>query len=214
MQMIRLRTRPTLWAGLGLVLAFTGSAPASAQQGSVDAGKQKSTTCAACHGADGNSSSADWPSLAGQHAKYIVRQLKAFRDGDRPDVLGMKALASQLSEQDMLDIAAYFESQQLDPKGADPELVSRGEDIYRGGIPERGIAACIACHGPDGRGNPMAAYPRLSHQHAAYVQKTLGDYASGARKSDADMNQMMRNEAETLLESEMHALASYVQGLE
>ncbi len=196
-----------------LVLSAVCAADASAQQGSVEAGREKSTTCAACHGPDGNSPSPQWPSLAGQHAEYTVRQLEAFRDGTRPDVLGMQALASQLSEQDMLDIAAFYAAQTLDPKGANPELVGRGEDIYRGGIPERGIAACIACHGPGGRGNPMAAYPRVSHQHSDYVAKTLEDYASGARRSDAELNQMMRNVAEMLLEEEIRALASYLQGL-
>lgn len=211
-----------LWPVIGLVLIVAGGAPAAAQQeaaqaasqrGSVEAGREKATTCAACHGEAGNSPSAEWPSLAGQHAEYTVDQLKAFRDGTRPDVLDMQNLAAQLSEQDMWDIAAYYEAQTLEPKGANPDLVSRGEDIYRGGIPERGIAACIACHGPSGRGNPMAAYPRISNQHATYVEKTLGDYASGERRSDADVNQMMRNVAEMLLEEEMRALASYVQGL-
>ncbi len=198
---------------LGLALAAAGGAQAWAQEGSVEAGREKSTTCAACHGQDGNSPSPEWPSLAGQHAEYTVRQLEAFREGERPDVLGMQALAAELSEQDMLDIAAFYEAQTLDPKGADPELAGRGEDIYRGGIPERGIAACIACHGPNGRGNPLAAYPRVSHQHSTYVMKTLGDYADGERRSDADLNQMMRNVAEMLLEEEMRALASYMQGL-
>lgn len=198
---------------LGLALAAAGGTQAWAQEGSVEAGREKSTTCAACHGQDGNSPSPEWPSLAGQHAEYTVRQLEAFREGERPDVLGMQALAAELSEQDMLDIAAFYEAQTLDPKGADPELAGRGEDIYRGGIPERGIAACIACHGPSGRGNPLAAYPRVSHQHSAYVMKTLGDYADGERRSDADVNQMMRNVAEMLLEEEMRALASYMQGL-
>jgi cytochrome c553 len=88
-----------------------------------------------------------------------------------------------------------------------------GQQIYRGGIPERGVAACIACHGPTGMGNPMAAYPRIGGQHSAYVLSTLQAYASGERRSDADMNQMMRNVSELLFENEMRALASYVQGL-
>lgn len=209
------RTFPRLSAAVVVLLAACAAAtPAWPQQrGSVEAGREKSTTCAACHGADGNSPSPEWPSLAGQHAEYTVHQLEAFAAGERPDVLGMRGFAEPLSEQDMWDIAAYYEAQALDPKGANPELVSRGEDIYRGGVPERGIAACIACHGPEGLGNPMAAYPRISNQQSAYVLKTLRDYSSGARRSDADLNQMMRNVAEMLLEEEMRALASYVQGL-
>ena len=200
-------------------LSYSLAAPVSAQEGaaaaaegSVDAGRAKSSTCAACHGVDGNSVTPDWPSLAGQHPSYIVRQLEAFKSGDRQNVT-MMPFAQMLSEQDMLDVAAYFAAQKPTPKGADPSLVSLGQQIYRGGVPERGIAACIACHGPGGHGNPFAAYPRIGGQHSAYVAKTLQEYASGARRSDVDSNQMMRNVAGLLFEDEIRALASYVQGL-
>ncbi len=186
---------------------------ALAQEGSVEAGKAKSTTCAACHGVDGNSVNADWPSLAGQHASYIAHQLHAFKNGDRSNVT-MNPFAMTLSDQDILDIAAYFSSQKLSPKGADPALVTLGQQIYRGGSVDRGIAACIACHGPDGHGNPLAAFPRIGGQHAAYVAQTLGAYASGQRRSDANHNQMMRNVAALLRDDEIKALASYVQGLQ
>lgn len=198
-----------------LAIVLSGSllaCQASAQEGSVEAGRTKAATCAACHGVDGNSVSPEWPALAGQHPAYIVRQLQAFKDGDRQDVT-MQPFAALLSEQDMLDVAAYFSTQTPTPKGADPQLVTLGQQIYRGGVPERGIAACIGCHGPTGHGNPLAAYPRISNQHAAYVTKTLKAYASGDRRSDADLNQMMRNVAGLLLEDEIRAVASYVQGL-
>jgi cytochrome c553 len=190
-----------------------GLALAQEPQGSAEAGKTKSATCSACHGADGNSVTPEWPSLAGQHANYIVRQLEAFKRGERADA-AMQGFASMLSEQDMRDIAAYYAAQTPKPLGADPAEVSLGEDIYRGGVAERGVAACIACHGPAGRGNPLAAFPRLSHQHATYVFNTLRDYAAGTRRSDSDHNQMMRNVAGALFENEMRALASYVQGLQ
>ena len=125
----------------------------------------------------------------------------------------MKPFADMLSEQDMLDVAAYFSAQKPTPKGADPALVSLGQQIYRGGVPERGIAACIACHGPGGHGNAVSAYPRIGGQHSAYVSKTLHQYASGDRRSDVEVNQMMRNVAALLLEDEIKALSSYVQGL-
>jgi cytochrome c553 len=188
------------------------SGAVQAQEGSVDAGRTKSATCAACHGADGNSITPDWPSLAGQHPAYIVKQLNAFKNGERTNVT-MKPFADLLSDQDMLDVAAYFATQKPTPKGADPALVSLGQQIYRGGVPERGIAACIACHGPSGDGNPLAAYPRISGQHASYVTSALKAYAVGERTSDASLNQMMRNEAALLREDEIRALASYVQGL-
>jgi cytochrome c553 len=184
-----------------------------AQPGSAEAGQAKSASCATCHGADGNSiATPDWPSLAGQHAGYTVRQLEAYRSGERTDP-GMQGFAATLSAEDMHDIAAWYESQALGPKGTDPALLERAERIYRGGIPERGIAACIACHGPSGQGNPLAGYPRISHQHSAYLAKTLRDYRSGDRRSDSTLNQMMRNTAELLLDDEIDALASYMQGL-
>ena len=189
-----------------------GSAGLQAQEGSPEAGQQKSITCAACHGTDGNSVTPDWPSLAGQHADYTARQLQAYKAGERMDA-GMRGFASTLSDQDMHDIAAYFADQTLAVKGADPALVGRGQRIYRGGIPERGIAACIACHGPTGMGNPLSGYPRISHQHAPYLAKTLREYQAGDRRSDATLNQMMRNVAELLLDDEIDALASYMQGL-
>ena len=113
----------------------------------------------------------------------------------------------------MLDVAAYFEAQTPTPKGADPSLVGLGQQIYRGGVPTRGVPACIACHGPTGAGNPLAAYPRISNQHAAYATKQLNLYAAGDRRSDVDLNQMMRNVASQLFEDEIRALASYMQGL-
>lgn len=184
----------------------------SAAQGSVDAGRTKSATCAACHGVDGNSVAPNWPSLAGQHPEYIARQIKAFKNGERKDVT-MLPFAQMLSDQDVLDIAAYFSAQKPAPKGADPALVSLGQQIYRGGVPTRGIPACIACHGPGGHGNPFAAYPRIGWQHSAYVTKALNDYKAGERASDG-ANQMMRNVASLLKDDEIRALASYVQGLD
>jgi cytochrome c553 len=200
-----------LWLSV-LLGGSLAAASASAQEGSVEAGRTKAATCAACHGIDGNSVTPDWPMLAGQHAGYIVRQLRAFKEGERTDVT-MKPFADMLSEQDMLDVAAYFEAQTPTPKGADPALVTLGQQIYRGGVPARGVAACIACHGPEGDGNPLAAYPRIGGQHAAYTTKQLNLYRTGDRRSDIELNQMMRNVASQLFEDEIRALASYVQGL-
>jgi cytochrome c553 len=198
------------WA---FVLAWLVSSTALAQTGSVDAGRTKAALCAACHGNDGNSVAPEWPSLAGQHATYIVEQLQAFKSGERVDVT-MTPFAMTLSEQDMFDVAAYFASQPRTPKGAPPEAVTLGQQIYRGGVPERGIAACIACHGPTGQGNPLAAFPAISGQHAAYTAKQLNAYRAGERRSDTSFNQMMRNVARLLLDDEITALAGYVQGLQ
>lgn len=209
----RSKERFRAWAALAVLLGALTSTYTNAQPGSAEAGKSKAAVCTACHGTDGNSVTPEWPNLAGQHPKYLVRQLEAFKNGERMNVV-MQGPVASLSEDDMWDISAFFAAQTPRPLGADPDLVERGERIYRGGIPDRGIAACIACHGPTGQGNPPASYPRIAGQHATYVFNTLQQYASGERRSDSQVNQMMRNVAELLLEDEMRALASYVQGLQ
>lgn len=181
-------------------------------EGSAEAGKAKSITCAACHGQDGNSVNPQWPNLAGQNAKYIVQQLQAFKSGERADPL-MTPQAMMLSEEDMHNLAVYFASQQSAPKPvANPKTIDKGEALYRGGDMESGAAACMACHGPTGRGNPAAAYPLLRGQYATYVTKQLRDYAAERRKSDQP-TRVMRDIASRLSEDDMLAVASYVQGL-
>ena len=184
----------------------------SLAQGSVEAGRAKAAVCAACHGTEGNSVMGEWPNLAGQHASYFVRQLEAYQRGERQDVL-MTAFASPLSAEDIADLAAYFATLPAVQLGADPELVELGQRIYRSGLPDRGVAACTACHGPSGRGNPLASFPVVRGQHAAYVVNTLHAYASGDRRSDSSVNQMMRDIAVSLREDEIRAVASYIQGL-
>jgi cytochrome c553 len=181
-------------------------------EGSEEAGKARAATCAACHGADGNSVNPQWPSLAGQHAAYIVKQLEAFKEGSRSDVL-MTAQAMPLSQQEMRDLAVYYAAQAPAPKAvADAGSVDKGEALWRGGDRENDIAACIACHGPTGRGNPAAAYPMLKGQHATYTAAQLRAYADGERKSDGS-TRIMRQIAARMREDEIVALASYIQGL-
>jgi cytochrome c553 len=177
----------------------------------ADAGKDKSAVCAACHGADGNSTNTLWPKLAGQHENYIVQQLKNFQSGDRQDP-SMSPQAANLSEQDMLDLAAYFASQTINGGSAFKDSLMLGQKIYRGGNKETGVAACIACHGPTGKGNPAAKYPTISGQHAAYTLKQLQDYKSGKRKA-TDKAEIMRDIAIRMSEAEMQAVTNYIQGL-
>ncbi|HEX7029374.1 MAG TPA: c-type cytochrome [Gammaproteobacteria bacterium] len=201
--------------GIALLLA---AIPAHAGDnlvgGDAEAGETKAAVCAACHGPQGNSVNPIWPKLAGQHAGYLLKQLQAFKlpaeESPRFNAI-MHTQAQPLGEQDMLDLAAYFSAQAVQPGAADPSLVEAGERIYRGGIPEKAVPACIACHGPAGKGNAAANYPALGGQHAAYVVAQLKLYAAGERRTDP--NQMMRNIAAELSEEEMQAVASYVQGL-
>lgn len=182
-------------------------------EGAAEAGQARSVTCAACHGPDGNSVNPAWPSIAGQNAPYILKQLQAFKSGSRTDPL-MTAQAMPLSEQEMRDLAVYYAGQTAAPKTvAAPESVNKGEALYQGGDAENSVAACLACHGPTGRGNPAAAYPMLKGQHAAYTATQLRNYATGQRKSDGP-TRVMRDIAARLEEDDILAVASYVQGLQ
>ena len=194
------------------MLVLVLAASQSLAQGSAAAGQTKSAVCAACHGVDGNSPNPIWPSLAGQHADYLARQIEAFQSGQREDPL-MTSFAAPLSAEDIADLGAYFEAQALTPKTADPSLVDLGEQLYRGGVADRGVPACLACHGPAGKGNPLAGYPAVSGQHATYIANTLAAYAAGTRRSDASSNLMMRDIAAMLSDAEIQAVASYMQGL-
>ena len=147
-------------------------------EGDAARGKEKSALCAACHGADGNSTLAMWPKLAGQHATYTRKQISLIKSGAR-SVPEMTAIVAGLSDQDIEDLAAYYAGQISAPAVADPALVNQGERLYRAGNPETGIPACMACHGPAGEGNPLAVYPALAGQHAAYLAKMLKGFKSG-----------------------------------
>jgi cytochrome c553 len=201
------------WLPVALLLTALQTQAESLVEGSIEAGHSKSITCTACHGGAGNSVNPMWPNIAGQSANYLLGQLAAFKDGSRGDPL-MTAQAMMLSDEDMRDLAVYFESLPAAAMSvAVPGKVDKGEALYRGGNETNGVAACMACHGPTGRGNPAANYPALQGQHATYTAKQLRDYAAGTRKSDGK-TRIMRDVAARLSEDDIHALASYVQGLQ
>jgi len=205
-----MRSKYAALIAISLLATAAGANPLV--DGSPEAGQAKSATCAACHGPQGRSVNPQWPSLAGQNARYLVEQLKAFKEGARSDML-MTAQAMALSEQDMRDLAIFYAAQAPDPKVvANPASVAKGAALYRGGDQENRVAACTACHGPTGQGNPAAAYPMLKGQHATYTATQLRAYASGARKSDGP-TRIMREIAARMREDDIMALASYIQGL-
>lgn len=195
------------WFGSLLTLVIVAG-PATA--GDAALGAQKAAVCAACHGMTGSSINPEWPSIAGQPAAYIVAQLKQFQQGTRVDPL-MTPMAVPLSEADMADLAAHFAQQTPTGHEADPSNWKAGERLFRGGDAARGIPACIACHGPQGRGNVPAGYPALRAQYAVYTYKHLQAFAAGTRKSVG--NDIMHDIASRLTDEEMRALASYTQGL-
>jgi cytochrome c553 len=195
------------WFGSMLALAMAAG-PAAA--GDAALGAQKAAVCGACHGMNGSSVNPEWPNLAGQPEPYVVAQLQQFKQGARVNPL-MTPMAAPLSEQDMKDLGAHFSQQTPAGLEADPSTWKAGEKLYRGGDAARGIPACIACHGPQGRGNGPARYPALRAQHAVYAYNQLKAFASGGRKSSG--NDIMRVVASRLTDDEMRALASYAQGL-
>jgi cytochrome c553 len=199
-----------------LLTAFQAQAE-SLIDGSAEAGYAKAITCTACHGATGNSVNPLWPNIAGQSATYILAQLQAFK----PDAAGnslrsdplMTPQSMMLSDQDMRDLAVYFESLPAAAMAvADPAKVDKGQALYRGGDAANDTAACLACHGPTGRGNPAANYPAIRGQHATYTAKQLRDYAAETRTSDGK-TRIMRDIAARLSDDDIIAVASYVQGL-
>ena len=179
-------------------------------EGNAEAGKTKSAVCAACHNADGNSVNPEWPKLAGQHPNYIIKELNDFKNDKRVNAT-MSPMAKPLSEQDMADLAAYFSSQAKKLGEADQTKVGLGEQVYKGGNNATGVAACAACHGPTGAGNPAANFPSLNGQHATYVKAQLLNFRSGARANDA--GKMMRNVAAKMSDAEIDSVAEYIAGL-
>jgi cytochrome c553 len=192
--------------------AAPAEATAAVKAGDAAAGQGKAAACGACHGMDGNSSDAQYPKLAGQNEAYIVRQLTHFKAAQRQNPI-MMGMAAPLSEQDMHDLGAYFASKQSLPGVADAALVEQGQKLFREGDVDRGIPACMACHSIDGRGNPGAAYPQLTSQHAQYVEKTLKSWHDGTTWGDDAQAKIMPAIAKKLDDKDIAALASYVEGL-
>jgi len=182
-------------------------------KGDAAAGQAKSAICVACHGVDGNSTVPNWPKLAGQHEKYLARQVTLIKSGDRqvPEMLG---IVPGLSDQDIEDLSAYFASQEAAPGVADQSQVTLGERIYRAGNAESGVPACMSCHGPAGEGNAPAGYPALAGQHSVYSSKMLTAFRTGENYGEDDASsQIMNGSASELSDEEIEAVASYIQGL-
>jgi cbb3-type cytochrome c oxidase subunit III len=193
--------------------AEAAAAPASGTiLGDAKAGQGKATACGACHGMDGNSSDKQYPKLAGQNEAYIARQIKLFQSQKRQNAI-MMGFAAALSEQDMHDIGAFFATQRSLSGVADEKLLERGQSLYRGGDATLGVPACMACHGPDGRGMAGAGWPQLGSQWADYVQAKLKDFKSGTTWGEDANAKIMPQIAKRLGDNDIAALASYVEGL-
>lgn len=191
-----------------LALGLAGAAQAA---GDPVAGQAKTIVCGACHGQDGNSPLPNFPKLAGQGERYLLKQMQDIKSGARP-VVEMTGMLDPLSEQDMADVAAYYASQKASVGAADSALLERGQDLFRGGKLAEGMPACIGCHSPDGSGIATAGYPHLSGQHAGYIAKQLAAFREGERSNDGD-SMVMRDIAAKLSNKDIEALSSYIQGL-
>lgn len=192
-------------------LILTGLMSFTAEAGDIEAGKSKSAVCAACHGADGNSTNSAWPSLAGQHASYIYKQLKDFKEGRRENA-SMTGMVALINDQDMKDLAAYYESQAAKGVAFNGDLIASGESIYRGGITETRVAACMGCHAPSGEGNGPAGWPSLAGQHPEYLVAQMQAFKQGSRSNDT--GEMMRNVTVRMSELEMKSVAAYIAGIQ
>jgi cytochrome c553 len=195
--------------------AIAGASAADAPKVDVNRGQAIATSvCVACHGADGNSATAAFPNLAAQNQEYLVKQLKDFRPKPGEKVAArqnpvMAGIAASLSDQDMVNVAAYLAAQPAKPGVArDAATVALGQKIYRGGIAEKRVPACASCHGPTGEGVPIQ-FPRVSGQWADYLAAQLAAFQQGTRNNNGPMHEI----AERLSDKEVKAVADYMAGL-
>ena len=195
-------------------LCFAANAVAASN---VNAGKAKTASCVVCHGQDGNSPAPAFPKLAGQNEKYLLKQMLDVQQGIRkiPTMIG---LLDAFNKQDLSDIAAYYAAQTGTVGFASKDLVARGESIYRAGIQSKGVAACTACHAPQGEGNAPAGFPALSGQYADYIVAQLRAFRTGAEQPEKGRindgeTRMMRDVAAAMSDLDIEAVASYIQGL-
>ena len=202
-----------------LLATFTANQALAA--GDAAAGESKVAMCAGCHGSDGNSMVASFPKLAGIGEKYMTHQLRMVKSGERI-IVEMTGILNGSSDQDLQDMAAYYNSKARQTSGAQDitlvgisnsdEALDYGENVYRGGNLKTGVAACTGCHSPSGNGNGPAGYPGLGGQHADYIEKQLLAYRRGERASGGNAI-IMQGVAANLSDKEIKAVANYISGL-
>lgn len=202
-----------------VVLGIAMASSIALAGGDAAAGQGKTALCAGCHGADGNSAVANFPKLAGQGEKYLIKQLQDIKDGTRP-IPEMTNMLNGFEDQDLADIAAFYASKAIQMSGAKEENLDRGERVYRGGNLDTGVPACTGCHSPSGQGNAPAGYPALGGQFAQYTAKQLKAFRTGAhdpenpaaRTNDGD-TKVMRGVAAQMSDVEIEAVANFIAGL-
>ena len=166
--------------------------------------------CSACHGATGNSTSPEYPKLAGQQPEYLVTQVGNIKHHIRTDRLSQEIMAGMtrdLTDEQLSEIAVYFYHQPLVKGVSSTAATEVGENIYRNGIPEKTVLACIACHGPTAEG--IGPFPRLAGQHKAYLVKQLTVFRDTHGRPDTPMTEVSRQ----LSDAEIQALTDYLSNL-
>jgi cytochrome c553 len=206
-------SKPMAFLMSGLLVAFAAQAnetqtPAKPDLAKGGATSSQASVCAACHTADGSRGSPANPILQGQHAEYLAKQLHEFKEGKRKNPI-MQGMAATLSDEDIRNVAAFYASKTAKPGFAkSKDTVTLGEKIYRGGIADRQIPACAACHSPTGAGIP-AQYPRIGGQHGDYTEAQLNAFRAGARANSPQMSAI----AAKMNDREIKAVADYIAGL-
>lgn len=199
---------------LALAALFTAMPAAAETRGDPEAGREAASTCIACHGQDGQGIGPEYPNLGGQHYNYLLKQMRAFKSGERYAVL-MAGQLDPFSDQDLKDMAAFYAEQPIAEgvSEADQEVLELGERIYRAGLRDKQVAACIGCHSPGGYGNGPAGFPMLTGQPVEYTVLQLKAYRDGERETDSDMGNMMQGVVRNLNDREIEAVAEYIRGL-
>lgn len=174
-------------------------------------GQEKTVMCAGCHGIQGVSVNPDWPSLAGQHASYLAKQMRDYKTATTRNAAIMTPMMVQLTDDDIREIANYYASLPHMEEKTTEQKTSRGEEIYRRGDLTKHITACIACHGPQGTGNAQAGFPVLSGQQPGYTVQQLLAFKDKTRNND--LNSIMRDISGRMSREDMDAVANYLVGL-
>ncbi len=179
--------------------------------GDAEKGQKKAAVCGSCHGADGNKVlMQSYPKLAGQNAKYLVSQLKAFKEGSRKEAT-MNTQAANLTHKDMEDIAAFYASLKVQHAAVPDEYITAGQQLYQAGDKDKQIPACTACHGVAGKGLAGAGFPAVAGQSPEYTIAQLKAYRDGTRTTDT--NSIMRDIAAKMTDEQIKTIAYYLVGL-
>lgn len=194
------------WMSLGMI----GMMVASAAFGADEGARLDRQLCSVCHGPGGTTSSELFPQLAGEPAPYFINQMQAFRDKSRADENArrfMWGIASRLSDEDIRQLAAFYESQPpVHPGNAsDREKYELGKNIFMNGYPDKGVPACMSCHGEKGEGKD--ATPRLGGQNEAYLKRQLKVFYGNERPAATAMHAIVKG----LSEDDIEAIADFLQ---